>query len=146
MNQRISAKERGLLKGAIRRVFSRSDLRKLILEESRINHKDESRPRVTKWSCCAECKLPTPTYLIQVDHIIPIVPIDSTLELMTWDDVVDRIWCDKNNLQPLCKPCHNIKTKAERKLRRTKNVKSTKGSTETIKKSSKRGTSRNSNQ
>lgn len=118
MNNRISAKERGLLKGAVRRVFSRSDLRRRIIELTIIKHTDASRPRVKKWSMCQSCLKPTPTYLMQVDHHEPIVPTSTTLEDMTWDEVIDRTWCEENNLVPLCKPCHLLKTKQENKLRR----------------------------
>lgn len=118
MNKRITNKERGLLKGAIRRVFSRSDLRKEALDAVTIEHTDTSRPRVKKWAVCPECKQYTPKYLMQVDHQEPIVPIDSSLEEMSWDEVVNRVWCERFNLRALCKPCHNVKTKDENKQRR----------------------------
>lgn len=117
-NPRITAKDRGLIKGALRRVFSRSELRRSIMLLTVIEHYDHSRPRVTKWSMCQACLTPTPTYLMQLDHNDPIIPIDTTLEDMTWDTVIDRIWCEENNLVPLCKPCHLTKTKLEGKLRR----------------------------
>lgn len=113
-----NAKERGLIKGALRRVFSRSELRREVVKDSLIQHTDLDRPRVTKWSRCSECKKPTPAYLIQIDHIIPLIPIDKSLEEMTWDELIDRLWCDKSNLTPMCQPCHSSKSKAENKLRR----------------------------
>lgn len=116
-NPRISAKERGLLKGALRRVFSRSDLRKQALESSRIEHIDASRPRVTKWSKCSSCQIPTPTYLLEIDHIQPIVPVDKSLESMDWNELVDKIWCEPENLKAVCKECHRSKTKSETKER-----------------------------
>lgn len=117
-NPRITKKELGLLKGSIRRVFSRSELRRAVVEAARIQHTDPSRPRVTKWVRCAECKKPTPAYLAQVDHMDPLVPIESTLENMDWNTLIDRAWCEANRLQILDKQCHNVKTKAENKLRR----------------------------
>lgn len=118
MNYNITPKERGLLKGAIRRVFSRSDLRRAVLEACRTDYMDSKRPRVKKWGICNTCKQHEPLYLMQVDHIDPIVPVEKTLEQMSWDTVVDRVWCDKNNLQCVCKECHHTKTKEEGKLRR----------------------------
>lgn len=118
MNKRITSKERGLLKGAIRRVFSRSDLRKEALEKVKIEHKDPKRLRVSKWGKCPICKMPEALYLFQVDHRVPIVPLDRSLEEMTWDEVVDRTWCPIENLQAICKPCHKIKTKEEAKERK----------------------------
>lgn len=117
-NPRISAKERGLIKGALRRVFSRSDLRRSAIDASRIEHEDPARPRVKKWSRCPVCNNPTPTYLMEVDHVIPIIPVDSSLEAMSADDLINRIWCDASNLLAICEPCHKIKTKAESANRR----------------------------
>ena len=118
MNPRISKKERGLLKGAIRRVFSRSEVRRAVVEASRIVYTDPARPRVTKLSMCSTCKQPVPTYLLQVDHVEPIVKVTETLEDLSWDELVNRIWCGEENLEPVCKPCHTIKSKAENALRR----------------------------
>lgn len=114
----MTPKERNLLKGAVRRVFSRSEVRRAALHIVHIpGYKDPNRTRVTKWSRCPNCLQPTPTYIMQVDHIDPLIPVDTALEDMTWDDVFNRTWCDKNNLMPMCKPCHKIKSKIEQKER-----------------------------
>lgn len=116
-NPRINNKERGLIKGAIRRVFSRSDLRKTALDIASINHSDPSRPRVQKWCKCAKCGQVVPKYTCDVDHIDPVVPVDVPLEDMNWDELVNRVWCEAGNLQVMCDPCHRTKTKTELKLR-----------------------------
>lgn len=114
-------KERNLLKGAIRRTFSRSELRRKILDASVIrDYSDPSRKRVTRWSKCPECKQMIPTYLFEVDHIDPVIPIGMTLEEMNWDQVIDAVWCDEKNLKAICKECHKEKTKIEQKERRKK--------------------------
>lgn len=102
----------------MRRVFSRSDLRKQALERHDIAHSDPTRPRVTKWSWCGSCGVIEPRYLMQVDHQTPVIPVEGALEDMTWDEVVDRLWCSLDGLLPLCKPCHKQKTKEENKARR----------------------------
>jgi hypothetical protein len=117
-NTRITTKERNLLKGAMRRVFSRSELRQLAVATTKINHTDITRPRVKKWSMCPVCTQYTPTYLIEVDHSDPIVPLDKSLEDMSWDEVINRIWCELDNLKPICKSCHLQKTRVEGKIRR----------------------------
>lgn len=117
-NPRITHKERGLLKGAVRRVFSRSELRAQVVAASRIDHQDPERPRVKKWSRCASCKLPTATYQMQVDHIEPLQPIGVALDEMSMDDLVNRAWCDVKNLQALCLQCHKAKSKLENAERR----------------------------
>ncbi len=117
-NPRISAKERGLIKGALRRVFSRSDLRRATIDASRVEHSDPDRPRVKKWSRCPVCNQFIPTYLMEADHEDPIVPIDSSLEDMTASELVDRMWCDPKNLVAKCKNCHHTKSKCEQKARK----------------------------
>jgi 5-methylcytosine-specific restriction endonuclease McrA len=117
-NPRITKKERGLIKGALRRVFSRSELRREVVAASIIDYRDPNRPRVKKWSQCKLCATKTPTYLIVIDHIDPVVPIEMAFEDMSVDVVIDRIWCEKNNLQFLCETCHNAKSKLENKARR----------------------------
>ena len=117
-NPRLVARERGLLKGAIRRVFSRSELRRAVIAKSVIEHKDPSRSRVTKWSRCALCGNPVASYQAEVDHISPLIPLDSSFEAMSLDEVVDRTWCPEYNLNVVCRPCHRAKSKQEMKERR----------------------------
>jgi 5-methylcytosine-specific restriction endonuclease McrA len=112
------AKERGLVKGAMRRIFSRSELRRKVLQKNSIEHHDENRPRVKKWSWCQNCGQVFPQYLAQVDHREPLVPIGTRLEDMSWDTVVERLWCSESNLQVLCVQCHDEKSSVERKLRK----------------------------
>ena len=54
---------------------------------------------------------------MQVDHVKPIVGIEETLVDLNWDTVIDRLWCEENNLQALCVDCHDKKTKEEKKQR-----------------------------
>jgi len=117
-NPRITAKERGLIKGALRRVFSRSDLRRKVMATAIIEHYDNTRPRVKRWGSCRECKKPTPFYTMELDHKEPIIPVTSSLEQLDWSTLIDRIWCVEENLVPLCKPCHKMKSAAEAKIRR----------------------------
>lgn len=117
-NPRITKKEQGLLKGALRRVFSRSELRNTVVNASLIEHSDPKRPRVKKWCRCALCKLPEARSYVAVDHIAPVIPLHRSFEEMSLDEVVDRLWCLLDNLQVLCETCHDDKTAEERKLRK----------------------------
>ena len=114
MNPRVTPRERGLLKGAIRRVFARSKLRNEVLEAAVVSHSDVKRPRVTKWVKCAVCTLPVAKYQAAVDHIEPVVKVGSSFEEQGLDKTVDRMWCDKALLQVICETCHDDKTKLER--------------------------------
>lgn len=78
---------------------------------------------------CASCEeLVKPTYKagrvskanIFVDHIEPIVPVTGWV---SWDSCIERMFCELDNLQLVCKDCHDIKSAeetAERKLHRKK--------------------------
>lgn len=118
-NPRLTKKEKGLLKGAIRRVFSRSELRKRALDKAIVKEfSDPSRKRVTRWGKCTSCNKMEPAYLLEIDHEEPVVPIDSSFEDMSIDELVNRIWCDERLLNPMCKSCHKLKSKEENKNRR----------------------------
>lgn len=118
LNNPKDPKERNLVKGAIRRVFSRSMLRREALQKSLIDHYDPDRKRVTKWSLCPICQKPKPTYTMEVDHVVPIIALDESLETISWDTLIDRVWCDVSNLKAVCKECHKAKTKIENAERR----------------------------
>lgn len=58
---------------------------------------------------------------VHVDHIAPI--IDPDVGFTTYDDLIERMFCEAPNLQVLCTECHDIKTndeKARAKARRAK--------------------------
>ncbi len=72
---------------------------------------------------CSECKSEVaPTKRegkkrvknIFVDHIEPI--IDPKTGFTTWDECIDRMFCEKDNLQLLCGECHDKKSMEERAL------------------------------
>ena len=118
MNKRLTPKDRGLIKGAMRRAFARSDLHREVLQESVVIHHDPARPRVTRWSRCRQCYGLTPTYKIEIHHLESVVPLDRPLDQMTWDEVVDRLWCDKFGLTAICPKCHNKITAEEKEARK----------------------------
>jgi len=67
---------------------------------------------------CAKCKKLFVAADVQVDHILPVV---STSEgFVGWDSFIDRIFCEIENLQVLCKPCHKVKTEEEKAERKKK--------------------------
>ena len=52
---------------------------------------------------------------VQIDHII------GAGSLKSYDDLpgfCERLFCESDNLQVLCKPCHQVKTNDERKAKR----------------------------
>lgn len=72
---------------------------------------------------CAECEaVVPPTYKegrrrkqnIFVDHIKPVV--DPNVGFTTWDDYIEAMFCEMDNLQVLCKECHDKKSAEEREV------------------------------
>lgn len=60
---------------------------------------------------CNSCKKEFPQKEVQVDHILTIIPLTG---FTSWDDVINRMFCEDDNLQVLCKECHSNKTKLEK--------------------------------
>jgi 5-methylcytosine-specific restriction endonuclease McrA len=77
--------------------------------EKKINPKTK---RLAQHFKCAICKEEFPQKDVQVDHIEPVV--DPTKGFKDWNTFIRRLFCAKKNLQVVCKPCHAIKTKAEK--------------------------------
>ena len=68
---------------------------------------------------CADCPNDAPTSIkvgnkrmknISVDHIRPIVPVTGWVG---WDHYIDSMFCEEENLQVLCKACHDKKSAGE---------------------------------
>lgn len=49
-----------------------------------------------------------------VDHIVPIVPPETGFT--TWDDCIQNMFCEEDNLQVLCHSCHTEKSNEERDI------------------------------
>ena len=78
--------------------------------------------RLAKHFMCAECQKDFVSTNMQVDHIVPLVdPCGFT----DWGSYIDRLYCEEEHLQLLCKPCHKIKT-TEEKAARSEYIKSLK--------------------
>lgn len=67
---------------------------------------------------CAACSRLFKAIDVQVDHIDPVVDIDRGFK--GWDEYIDRMFCEIDGLQVLCKECHSIKTANEKLARRKK--------------------------
>lgn len=85
--------------------------------DTRINGKSG---RQAKHYRCANCDGAFPAKDVQVDHITPI--IDPAVGFTTWDDVIDKMFCEQENLQCLCSECHKVKTAQERTTKRKTNA------------------------
>ena len=79
--------------------------------------------RLAEHYLCAVCNQSFPAKDVQVDHKEPVVPVSG---FTSWDEVIDRMFCEADNLQVLCTSCHKVKTSEERLL--AKQHKETNGS------------------
>ena len=65
---------------------------------------------------CASCQQEFTNKDVQVDHIEPVV--DPTKGFESWDKFVHGLFCEQDNLQVLCKPCHKEKSLEEKKKKK----------------------------
>lgn len=115
--------QNSVIRGALRRAFARSPLVQEKMQESRREvpryNKDGSRHKKDSVQRqCEVCQTWVGSTKIAVDHIDPVVSVDDGFN--DWNEFVDRLWCDKKNLQRICNTCHDSKTAAERIARLTK--------------------------
>jgi len=67
---------------------------------------------------CAACNKLYVATDVQVDHIKPVV--DPKKGFVSWDVYINRMFCEIEDLQVMCKPCHKIKTDQEKLERKKK--------------------------
>ena len=67
---------------------------------------------------CAVCQKLYVASDVQVDHIRPVV--DPKKGFVSWDVYIDRMFCEMENLQVLCKADHKVKTDQEKLERKKK--------------------------
>ena len=65
---------------------------------------------------CAICEGKFGPKEIQLDHKIPVV--DEEVGFVDWNTYIERLFCDVDNFQVLCKPCHETKTFFEQEIRK----------------------------
>lgn len=85
--------------------------------EKKINPRTK---RLGQHYLCAACQQDFPSKDVQVDHISPVV--DPSRGFENWDVFIERLFCDRDNLQVLCTACHKLKSDNEGKIRKKKIV------------------------
>lgn len=93
------------IRSALRRAWVKYPVRYQILQENRRVYKGDDKR--TKWEYkCNTCKKWFKTKEIEVDHI---KPAGSLLKYSDLGGFCKRLFCEKDNLQVLCKKCHRSK-------------------------------------
>ena len=93
------------LRAASRRWPPKWEVLKQSLVGIRLN---KATKREGKHYRCQICTGIFPSSQVQVDHIKPIG------DWSDWNKVVNALFCEADNLQAVCKPCHLEKTKKEK--------------------------------
>lgn len=70
--------------------------------------------RMAQHYLCAHCQKEFTQKDMQIDHIEPIG------REKTWDQFIDGLFCESDNLQALCSGCHKTKTASEKPPKKVK--------------------------
>ena len=110
---------------ALRRAFSRSPIVREVLLDGRREvpkfKKDGKRSKKDSVQYqCEVCGKWVASTKVSVDHLNPVVPPDGSFDSKNpdWNMYINRLWCDRSNLQRICDDCHDIKTAAESEVRK----------------------------
>lgn len=114
--QWTEARMHSFIKGALRSASQRWPPKYETLNAACIGVQlNERTNRFAKHYLCAECGNAFPSKDVEVNHRIPVIPVTG---FDSWDGVVARMYCEKEHLEVLCKPCHKKITKEENTQRK----------------------------
>jgi len=101
------------LRAGARRWQPKYDTLNAAKTEKKIN---EKTGRLAQHYRCQLCLKEFTTKDMEVDHINPVV--DPLTGFESWDVFINRLYCEAENLQALCKTCHKAKTLEEKQERK----------------------------
>ena len=115
--QWTAARMSSFIRGGLRTLSRKYPQRFEALKRAFIGKRlDTSTGKMSNRYKCAGCsdvfKLPQ----VEVDHITPVVSVESGF--VDWNIYISRMFCDADGLQILCSECHSLKTKNEREQRK----------------------------
>ncbi len=106
---------RSFIKSGLRRMSQRWGPKYVCKKEARHPVKlANERGRLVFHSKCAGCGNIYPETTCAVDHIKPVINPEEGFT--TWDSVIANLFCETDNLQVLCKECHDTKTREEKEI------------------------------
>lgn len=111
------AKFKGWIISLLRRGTLRFPNRNEVLKEAKTEKKiNVASGRQAQHYKCAGCNKDFPAKDVCVDHISPVIL--PNVGFTTWDEYIERMFCSKDNLQCLCKTCHDAKSLIEKGKRK----------------------------
>jgi len=112
------AKFKGWIISLLRRGTMRWPPRNEALAKAKTEKKiNTATGRMAQHYECAECKGQFTAKNIAVDHIQAVIdPYDGFIDFSVY---IERMFCGVDNLQVLCKDCHDVKSAKEKGHRKT---------------------------
>jgi hypothetical protein len=102
----------GWVRGQLRKGWTRHPVKNLLIQNNRFK-KDNGKGRKTWHLECSICKEDTPQTKIQIDHIHPAGSLKTTEDIGKF---VERLYfVTFDTIRPVCIPCHEVVTFAERR-------------------------------
>lgn len=110
-NTWTTARYFSFIRSALRRAWTKYPVRYQVMDSARKPYTGTDKR--TKWVYeCASCHNLFKSTEVNVDHITPAGSLNKYSDLPQF---VQNLFCETDNLQVLCKTCHDVKTKEERK-------------------------------
>lgn len=110
------ARFNSFVKSALRAASQRWPPKYCVLNAAKVGKKINWKTgRIAEHYKCNSCKKEFPLKEVQVDHLNPVVPVTG---FTTWDEVINNMFCEQEDLQVLCTECHNTKSLRERQERK----------------------------
>lgn len=110
------ARFRAFVVSALRAASRRWPVKYDVIKAAYVGRKvNEATGKMAMHYRCASCNGVFPSANIAVDHIEPVVATQEGF--VSWDVFIERLFCEAEGLQVVCKPCHAEKTANERKER-----------------------------
>lgn len=109
-NTWTTARYFSFIRSALRRAWTKYPVRYQVMDSAKQPYKGTDKR--TKWVYkCTTCKKLFKSTEVNVDHITPAGSLNKYSDLPAF---VKNLFCEADNLQVLCKGCHDKKTKEER--------------------------------
>ena len=104
------------IKSALRTASVRWPPRYETLAEAFVDRRtNEKTGKLAKHFKCASCYNLFPQKDVEVNPKQSVVPVEG---FTSWDEVINRMFCEKDGLEVLCKTCHKQRTQEENQLRK----------------------------
>ena len=111
-----AARFTSFIKSALRSASQRWPPKYQALNEAYVGQKiNQKTGRIAKHFRCNLCHHDFPQKDVEVNHIDAVVPVTG---FDSWDGVINRMFCEREGLEVLCKPCHKGITKLENERRK----------------------------